>query len=134
METLTTLPYQPSDAVEFLDYMQHVITETGRLRDEGRVPDEEGVDALLTLWRKVTSQIRLDLNKVGPAARQPIISVIPMTQAEYEQSWTMFETLYPLLQILEMRGAVNIRATEPTTRVVTSVFQGAHSVAARPVG
>jgi hypothetical protein len=123
MSTLTTQPYAPEDGREFLGYMQRMLPEMARLQDEGRVPSDQGVDDLLVFWRAVTAQIKVDVSKAGIAER-PITSSLPMTEAEYQRTWSMFDTLYPLLRILEMREAVDLTRTEGMTRVVLAIYNG----------
>jgi hypothetical protein len=124
MQKLTTQPYTPQDGREFLGYMTHMMSEMARLQTEGRIPADQGVDHLLDFWRSVTAQIKTDVSKVGPADQQPITSSVPMTDAEYQRTWSMFDTLYPLLRILEMREAVDLTRTEGMTRVVNAIYQG----------
>jgi hypothetical protein len=121
---LKSQPYLPNEGAEFLDYMTRVIEGVTQLRAEGRVPNDEGVDNLLTLWRTVTAQVRADVNAAGPTSTRPITSTIAMTKAEYDQSNAMFDTFYNLLRILEMRGAIDLRRTEGVTNVVMAVYNG----------
>ena len=124
MSALESLPYLPSEGAEFVDYMAGVIDGVMQLKSEGRVPDDQGVDDLLALWRTVAARVKADVSAADPTSSKPITTTIPMTQAEWQKSSTMFETLYPLLQILEMRGAINIRASEAVVKVVNAVWKG----------
>jgi hypothetical protein len=47
-----------------------------------------------------------------------------MTASEHQRIWAMFDTLYPLLEILEMRGVVDLRRTESVTHVIDALYQG----------
>lgn len=125
MPTFTTQPYQPQDAKEFLDYMQRIMGEMARLQGEGRVPDDHGTNALLTFWRNVIAQVRTDVGNVGAASRKPITSSLPMTEAEYQRTWAMYDTFLQLLQILELRGAVDLdRGSEGAMRVINALYKG----------
>jgi hypothetical protein len=121
---LKSQPYLPSEGAEFVEYMDRVIVEVAALQAEGRVPDDQGIDALLDLWRTVTAQVKTDVTRVGPTADTPMTSTIPMTEAEFKQSSSMFETFYQLLRILEMRGAINLRRTDGVGKVAMAVYQG----------
>lgn len=121
-ETLTTQPYLPADGREFLDYMPGVIQEMARLQGEGRVPNDEGVEGMLMFWRRAAAQVRMDVSKAG-ASNQPITTSLPMTVGEYQRIWAMFDTIYPLLEILEIRGAVDMRRSEGVNRVVDALYQ-----------
>ena len=121
---LKSQPYLPSEGAEFVEYMDRVIVEVANLQAEGRIPDDQGVDSLLTLWRTVTAQVKADVKAVGPDADAPMNSTIPMTEAEFKQSSSMFETFYQLLRILEMRGAINLRRTDGVGKVAMAVYQG----------
>jgi hypothetical protein len=123
MQTLVTQPYTPEDGREFLDYMQRIISEMARLQDEGRIPEDQGVDDLLAFWRSMTAQVGVDVRSAGGAHR-PITTSVPMSQAEHQRTWAMFDTFYPLLRILEMRGAIDLTRTEGMTRVVNAIYQG----------
>ena len=120
----TSMPYLPEDGREFLDYMQVVMKSMDRLRAEGRIPDDRGMDVLLAFWQDVTKQVRNDVNQAGSALQRPITSSLPMTAAEHQRIWAMFDTFYPLLEILEMRGAVDLARTDGVTRVVDSLYKG----------
>ncbi len=124
MSTFTTQPYLPEDASQFLDYMQRMMVEMMRLQHEGRVPDDNGTNNLLAFWRTLIAQVRTDVAKVGAASRKPITSSIPMTEAEYKRNWAMYDTFLQLLQILDMRGAVDLEATDGVMRVISAMYKG----------
>jgi hypothetical protein len=121
-QTMTTQPYLPADGREFLEYMPRVVSEMARLQNEGRVPDDEGVAGMLTFWRRATAQVRMDVSKAGASAA-PITTSLPMSEGEYQRIWAMFDTVYPLLEILEMRGVVDMRRSEGVSRVVDALYQ-----------
>jgi hypothetical protein len=121
---LKSQPYLPSEGAEFVEYMDRVNTEVAALKAEGRVPGDEGIESLLELWRVVTDQVRRDVNAAGADSTRPITSMVPMTEAEFKQSSSMFETFYQLLRILEMRGAINLRRTDGVGKVAMAVYQG----------
>lgn len=123
-EYLKSQPFLPSEGVEFCDYMDRVNSGVAQLRADGRIPVDPGIDSLLALWRVVTDQVRADVNAAGPDATAPMTSTIKMTDAEYKQSSSMFETFYQLLRILEMRGAINLRRTDGVSNVAMAVYNG----------
>ncbi|HVU60174.1 MAG TPA: hypothetical protein VG899_03285 [Mycobacteriales bacterium] len=120
-QTLTTLPYVPAEAREFLDYMQGAIPQISKLQSDGRVPDDEGVESLLTFWRRIIAQVRTDVNKAGSNA-SPITSSLPMTRNDYQRTWAMFDTFYPLLEILELRGVIDMRRSDAVNRVIDALY------------
>jgi hypothetical protein len=121
---LKSQPYLPSEGAEFVEYMDRVIVEVAGLKAEGRIPDDQGIDSLLGLWRTVTAQVKADVDAAGVDSGTPMSSTIPMTEAEFKQSSSMFETFYQLLRILEMRGAINLRRTDGVGKVAMAVYQG----------
>ena len=58
MSHLKSQPYLPAEGREFVEYMGRVLDGVTELRAEGRIPDDEGVDKLLQLWRTVTKQVK----------------------------------------------------------------------------
>jgi hypothetical protein len=126
-QTFTTQPYVPDDGREFGQYMQVVMKSMDRLRTDGRVPDDPGMDTLLAFWRAVTTQVKKDVDRADSVSQRPITTTLPMTAAEHQRIWAMFDTLYPLLEILEIRGAVDLRRTEGVTRVIDALYGGALS-------
>jgi hypothetical protein len=122
-QSLTTQPYLPDDGREFLDYMQVVMKSMDRLRDDGRIPDDQGMDTLLAFWRSVTTQVKKDVDRAGLTSR-PISTSLPMTASEHQRIWAMFDTLYPLLEILEMRGVVDLKRTDSVTHVIDALYAG----------
>lgn len=124
-QRFTTQPYLPADGQEFLTYMQVVMKSMDRLRADGRVPDDAGMDTMLAFWRTATAQVKKDVSQAGAALQTPITTSLPMTAAEHQRIWAMFDTLYPLLEILEMRGVVDLKRTDAVTRVIDALYGGA---------
>ena len=124
-QRFTTQPYLPTDGQEFLTYMQVVMKSMDRLREDGRVPDDVGMDTMLAFWRTVTSQVKKDVAQAGAQLQRPITTSFPMTAAEHQRIWAMFDTLYPLLEILEMRGVIDLKRTDAVTRVIDALYGGA---------
>jgi hypothetical protein len=124
MPTFTTQPYQPQDAAEFLDYMQRMMGEMARLQREGRVPDDVGTNSLLMFWRTMVAQVRTDLGNVGIASKKPITSSLSMSESEYQRNWAQYGTFLQLLQILDLRGAVKLEASDGVMRVITALYKG----------
>ncbi|MGN6472095.1 MAG: hypothetical protein ACTHK4_00395 [Mycobacteriales bacterium] len=124
MSTFTTQPYQVQDANDFLNYMQRMMGEIARLQREGRVPDDTGTNSLLSFWRTLIAQVRTDVARAGSTSKKEITSSIPMTEAEYKRNWSMYDTLLQLLQILDMRDAVDLEASEGVMRVIGAMYKG----------
>ncbi|HVY09718.1 MAG TPA: hypothetical protein VHB18_06215 [Mycobacteriales bacterium] len=122
-QLFTTQPYVPEDGRDFLDYMQVVMKSMDKLRSDGRVPDDQGMDVLLDFWRRIIAQVRNDIARAG-VSRRPITSSLPMTATEYKRIWGMFDTLYPLLEILEIRGVIDLKRTDSVTRVYDALYEG----------
>jgi hypothetical protein len=124
MSTFTSQPYLPQDASDFLDYMQRMMGEIARLQVEGRVPDDTGTNNLLAFWRTLIAQVRKDIARVGVGSETEITSSIPMTEAEYKRNWAMYDTFLQLLQILDLRGAVDLEANDGVMRVIGAMYKG----------
>ena len=124
MATFTSQPYQAQDAKEFLDYMQRMMGEVARLQREGRVPDDTGTNTLLDFWRSMVAHVRSDSGKVSAASKTPITTSWEMTEAEYQRTWAHYDTILSLLEILDMRGAVKLEASEGVMRVITALYKG----------
>ncbi|HVW80031.1 MAG TPA: hypothetical protein VHB69_03710 [Mycobacteriales bacterium] len=122
-QQFTTQPYLPADGREFGSYMQVVMKSMDKLRSEGRIPDDAGMDSLLAFWRAVTTQVKKDLDRAGASPR-PITTSLPMTAAEHQRIWAMFDTLYPLLEILEIRGVIDLKRSDAVTRVIDALYAG----------
>jgi hypothetical protein len=123
-QTFTTEPYLPADGREFLTYMQVVMKSMDRLRADGRIPDDPGMDTLLAFWNNVTTQVKKDVDRAGPASQLPIRTSLPMTAVEHQRTWALFDTLYPLLEILEMREVIDLKRTDSVTRVIDALYEG----------
>ena len=120
----TTQPYLPDEGREFLAYMQVVMKSMIKLRADGRVPDDRGMDVMLDFWGSVTTQVKADVDRAGVASRREITTSLPMTAAEHQRIWAMFDTLYPLLEILEMRGVIDLKRTDAVTHVIDALYGG----------
>ena len=124
MATFRSQPYQVQDAKEFLDYMQRMMGEVTRLQREGRVPDDPGTNTLLDFWRTMVSHVRMDIGKVSAASKAPITTSWEMTEAEYQRTWSHYDTFLSLLEILDLRGAVKLEASPGVMRVITALYKG----------
>ena len=124
MSTFISQPYQAQDAKEFLDYMQRMFGEVGRLQDEGRIPNDAGTNALLTFWRTMVAHVRSDIGNVGVNSKNPVTTSWEMTAAEYQRTWAHYDTILSLLEILDLRGAVKLEASPGVMRVITALYKG----------
>ncbi|HVV77290.1 MAG TPA: hypothetical protein VHC43_14765 [Mycobacteriales bacterium] len=124
MGTFTSQPYLPSDAKEFLEYMQRMMGEVSRLQREGRLPDDTGTNTLLDFWRRMVTQVRLDTSKVSAMSTTPIVTSWEMSEAEYKRTWAHYDTVLSLLEILDLRGAVKLEASPGVMKVITALYKG----------
>jgi hypothetical protein len=124
MATFTSRPYLPQEGRDFLDYMQRMMGEVDRLQREGRIPDDTGTNTLLDFWRTMVARVRVDVSKVPPTSQKPITTSWEMTDAEYRRTWSHYDTILSLLEILDLRGAVKLEASPGVMRVIQSLYKG----------
>lgn len=121
MGKFTTEPYAASDGAEYADYLQHILAESERLQRDGRLPDNEAVLMCFDSARVVMQQVRRDVTAAVARGEKTVVSTLAMTPAEHERMESMGESIGNLLEILELRKAVERRRTEGAGRVAAAV-------------
>jgi hypothetical protein len=124
MGTLTTLEYDISDAQEWTDYFERINRECRRLVTEGRMPDTDALDGFLADSAELLRQVRIDVSAARSRGAKTAVSAITLSKEEYKRLLAMRESVLNLLQILEMRGAVNLNRTEGVGRMVAALTGG----------
>jgi hypothetical protein len=124
MGRLVTKPYDPVEGAEYADYLEHISREADRLRREGRLPDNETVMSFFDDVRGVVQQVRDDSSRATARGERQVVTTIQLSSADYRRIMSMSESMGTLLEILEMRQAVDMKRTEGTTRVATAVREG----------
>ncbi len=127
MGELVTQPYNPAEGTEYADYLEHITREADRLRREGRLPDNETVLSFFDDVGLVIRKVREDASRAAARGDAEVVTRIEMTSADYRRLMSMNESMRTLLEILEMRAAVDMKRTDGTTRVATAVREGTFS-------
>lgn len=127
MGTLVTQPYDPAEGAEYADYLEHISREADRLRREGRLPDNDTVLSFFDDVRGVISAVREDSSRARSRGEQQVVTTLTLSGADYRRMMSMSESMGTLLEILEMRQAVDMKRTEGTARVATAVREGTFS-------
>ncbi|MCU1599479.1 MAG: hypothetical protein JWO22_188 [Frankiales bacterium] len=124
MGVLTTTPYTLEDGEDFVAYLTHVTQECDRLQAEGRIPSDEGISDFLDILKTLASQVRNDVARGRATGEQQLRTGLALTAAEYARTRSMTDSLRPLLEILELRDAVDLRRTAGAMRVASAVLEG----------
>jgi hypothetical protein len=121
MGTLTSTEYDIDEGEEWCNYFDRISRECRRLVTEGRMPDTDALDAFLADSAAVLRQVRLDVAAARGRGAKTTISQVSLTKEEYQRLIDLRESILNLLQILEMRGAVDLNRTEGVGRVVAAL-------------
>lgn len=124
MGELVTRPYDPVEGAEYADYLEHISSEGDRLRREGRLPDNDTVLSFFEDVHRVIRQVRDDSTRARAHGEQQVITRIELGAADYRRMMDMSASMGTLLEILEMRQAVDMKRTDGTVRVATAVREG----------
>ena len=119
-----TRPYDPAEGAEYADYLEHISTEADRLRGEGRLPDNDTVLSFFDDVRTVIRRVREDSSRARARGETEVVTRIELGAADYHRMMNMSESMGNLLEILEMRQAVDMKRTDGTVRVATAVREG----------
>lgn len=124
MGTLTSHEYDIAEGQEWCDYFDRVSGECRRLVSEGRMPDTEALDGFLADSAAVLHQVRKDVADARARGAKTTRTAVTLTNEEHKRLLSMRESVLNLLEILEMRGAVNLDRTEGVGRVVAALTTG----------
>ncbi|MCU1588731.1 MAG: hypothetical protein JWN31_2224 [Frankiales bacterium] len=127
MGTMTTLEYDISDGQEWVDYFNRISGECRRLVAEGRMPDTEAVDGFLADSAALLRQVKEDIATARSRGAKTAITAVNLTAEEHRRLIDIRESVLNLLQILEMRGAVQLDRTEGVGRMVAALTTGTFS-------
>ena len=125
MGQLRTAPYDVADGQEYAAYLANMVEECGRLASVGRLPDTDEMAGFLATARQVLAQVSSDVSRVQATGDSTIVSSIQMTAPEYSRMRNMNDTFRNLLEILEMRQALELNRTPGAGRVAESIQSGA---------
>lgn len=128
MGTLSTQPYDVSEGQQWCDYFDRIISECRRLIAAGRMPDTEALDAFLSDSGGVLRQVRQDVVTARARGEQTTTTQVGLTNEEHKRLLAMSESILNLLQILEMRGAVQLDRSEAVGRVAASIVGGSYTL------
>ena len=127
MGELVTQPYDPAEGAEYADYLEHISREADRLRREGRLPDNDTVMSFFDDVSVVVRKVREDARRGMANGDAQVVTRIELTPADYKRLMSMSESMRNLLEILEMREAIDMKRTDGTARVATAVREGTFS-------
>ncbi|HVE98536.1 MAG TPA: hypothetical protein VNA12_05085 [Mycobacteriales bacterium] len=127
MGQLVSAPYSTDDGVEYVAYLAHVQSECWRLVDEKRLPGSDELVAFLDSAERVVQQVRRDVAGATAAGDAVVVSTIPMLPAEHARMQNMNDSLRNLLEILEMRQALELNRTPAVARVAEAIMTGTFS-------
>lgn len=124
MGRLQTTPYAVADGREYVTYLAHVRQECARLVGEGRLPDSDELAGFLATAEQVVAQLRADVARAEQRGETTIASEIPMSASEHARMRNMNESFRNLLEILELRQALELNRTPAVARVAEAVQSG----------
>ena len=122
--TLVTKPYSVADAEEYVEYHARLAAEADRLQAEGRLPDNEAIESFFRDVRQVVSAVQRDASDARVRGQQEVVTRLPMSPADHRRIFGMNESIRSLLEVLEMRQAVELHRTPAVARVADAVTGG----------
>ena len=127
MGRLESAPFDIEDGREYVEYLTRVQQELDRLIDAGRVPGTDDLTAFMQTGQQVVDQIRRDIAHASATGRTDVVSVIEMSPAEHTRMVSMNDSLRTLLEILEIRQALELNRTPAVGRVSDAIQAGRFS-------
>ncbi len=121
MGFMVTAPYMPADGEEYVAYHRRLAGELARLQGEGRLPDDHGVSGFLADLKRIVSIVASDVTSARSRGETTIVSRFEMTASDFRRRRDMNDSLRNLLEILQMRKAVDMRRTEGAGRVADAL-------------
>jgi hypothetical protein len=125
--TLTSQPYLVSEGQEYVAYLENLLGQCGKLVAEGRLPDADGVADVLAIAEVVLRRVRLDTASAAARGEQRITTTMTMTEGELKRLLTIGESMLNLLEILEIRQALEFNRTDAVARVGEAIYGGVYS-------
>jgi hypothetical protein len=124
MGQLVSAPYDVAEGQEYASYIAHITSESERLLREGRLPESDGVHTYFDGLRMVLRQVRRDVELASARQETFAVSTFTMTAAEHTHLLSMNEGVRTLLEILEMRQAMELNRTPAVGRVAAAIVGG----------
>ncbi|MDP9100568.1 MAG: hypothetical protein M3N21_00220 [Actinomycetota bacterium] len=121
MGFMVTAAYAPADGDEYVAYQRRLDGELARLRAEGRLPDNDSVEAFLDQLRRIVRIIASDVISARSRGETDVVSRFEMTAAEFRSRRDMNDSLRNLLEILQMRQALDMQRTAGAGRVADAL-------------
>lgn len=126
MGELVTAAYTVSDGEEYVTYLTHLVAECERLRAEGRVPDTEAILVFFDDLRTAKRLVRQDVTAATSRGEQSVVTRMPMPAADYQRMNSMNDSVRGLLEILQLRKAVDLQRTAGSERVALAFREGTY--------
>lgn len=127
MGTLTSQPYLVSEGQEYVAYLEHLLPQLRGLIAQGRVPDADGVGDFLDHTELVQRRVRLDTSSAAERGEVRITTKMSVNEAELKRFLTIGESILNLLEILEIRQALEFNRTEAVARVGEAIYAGVYA-------
>jgi hypothetical protein len=127
MGTLTSQPYLVSEGQAYVAYLENLLGQCRKLLAEGRLPDADGVADVLDVADVVLRRVHLDTSAAATRGEQRITTTMPMTQGELKRLLTIAESMLNLLEILEIRQALEFNRTDAVARVGEAIYGGVYA-------
>lgn len=124
MGRLESAPYDVEDGREYVEYLTRVQRDFARLVDSGRLPATDDLAAFMDTAEQVIDQVRRDVAHASATGRTEVVSVIEMSPAEHTRMVSMNDSLRTLLEILEIRQALELNRTPAVGRVSDAIQTG----------
>jgi hypothetical protein len=127
MGTLTSQPYLVTEGQEYVAYLENLLGQCRTLLAEGRLPDSDGVSDVLDIADVVLRRVRLDTSAAAARGERQITTTMTMTEGELKRLLTIGESMLSLLEILEIRKALEFNRTDAVARVGEAIYGGVYS-------
>jgi hypothetical protein len=127
MGTLTSQPYLVAEGQEYVGYLENLLGQCSTLLAEGRLPDAEGVADVLAIAEVVLRRVRLDTSSAAARGERQVVTTMTMTEAELKRLLTIGESMLSLLEILEIRKALEFNRTDAVARVGEAIYGGVYT-------
>lgn len=124
MGSLTSQPYDVSEGKEYAAYLARVLGDCRQLMADKRLPESEGVLGFLDDAELVMRRVRIDTASAEGRGDATTRTSIAVTADEHQRILTMGESLLNLLEILELRKAINLNRTDAVARVANAFREG----------
>jgi hypothetical protein len=117
-------PLDVADAQEFDAYNTRLTGELQRMVADGSAKSVDGLD----YFYDVSERLRIGIAEASQSAAakgETSVTVrVPMTVAEHRMLGSLGASLQTYMEILEMRGKVDMQPSEGTIRAMTALMSG----------